>query len=198
MSFHLAFADDAMLLHADRPVIKAKDRAAFADALALLAEARKLREQASVDAAAARDDARCEGRAEAVEAAQHTVAAAIAKLAADIEAHAESRRADIAEAAFAAARAIVGAIDEDTVMMRVVDRTLARFDADIPLTIEVAPALAAVLRVHVGGLGHVTVTENPALAATDCHVLTPSGRIVASLSVQFDALAARWGLSGAV
>jgi flagellar biosynthesis/type III secretory pathway protein FliH len=82
-------------------------------------------------------------------------------------------------------------------MRRVVDRTLARLDTETPVTIDVAPALAGDLRAHLAALTHVSITQNPDLGPTDCHIMTASGRIIASLSVQFDALAARWGLNNA-
>jgi flagellar biosynthesis/type III secretory pathway protein FliH len=194
VSFHLAYADDVALLDSSRPIVKAHERTAFADAIAVLAETKGLRDRALSDAEAAREDGRREGLEEAKAEARHAVAASLADIATAIDAHAEARRADIAEAAFAAARAIVGELDQTDVMHRVVDRTLARFDTETPMTIDVAPALAADLRHHVAALSHVSITENADLGPTDCHVLTASGRIIASLSVQFDALAGRWGL----
>lgn len=195
MSFHLAYTDDRALLDSSRPVIKAPERAVFVEAIAVLSETKLLRDRAKVDADSAREDGRRLGIEEAKSDARQMVAAGLANLATAIETHADARRADIAEAAFAAARAIVGELDNDEAMRRVVDRTLARLDADVPITIEVAPALAADIRNHVAALAHVTIAENLDLGPTDCHVMTASGRIIASLSVQFDALAARWGLT---
>ena len=85
-------------------------------------------------------------------------------------------------------------MDETDVMQRIVDRTMARLDGDKPVTIEVAPALVKALAKHAVDLAHITVTENPDFGPTDCRILSARGQIVASLSVQFDALAARWGL----
>lgn len=194
MSFYLAYADDRVILDSRRSIVKARERVAFSDSIAILAETKRLRDQALADASAARQDGQLAGLNEAQTEARQTVAAGLAELAAAIEAHAETRRTDIAEAAFAAARAIVGELDESDTMHRVVDRTLTRLDTETPVTIEVAPSLAASLREHVTERKHVTITENPDLGPTDCHIMTASGRIIASLSVQFDALAARWGL----
>jgi flagellar biosynthesis/type III secretory pathway protein FliH len=194
VSFHLAYVDDGVLLDSSRPVVKAYERTAFADAVSVLVETRYLRERAQADAEAARNDGRRAGLDEAKAESRHAIAAGLADIARNIDAHAESRRADIAEAAFAAAHAIVGELDKSEAMRRVVDRTLARLDTETPVTIDVAPVLAAELRTHVAALNHVSITENPDLGPTDCHIVTASGRIIASLSVQFDALAARWGL----
>ncbi len=197
MSFHLAYADDGALLDSSRPVVKAHQRTAFADAVAVLAETKHLRDRALAEAEIARDNGHRVGLDEAIAEARHAVAAGLADFAAAIEAHAETRRSDIAEAAFAAARAIVGELEESETMRRVVDRTLARLDTETPVTIDVAPALAGDLRAHLAALTHVSITQNPDLGPTDCHIMTASGRIIASLSVQFDALATRWGLNDA-
>ena len=194
MTFHLAYASDAGLLSSDRAVIKRSDRAAFGDALTLLRETTLIRDKAQHEAASARDAARTEGFAQARDTAHEAIMNGLADIARAIEAHAETRRTDIAEAAFAAARAIIGDMDDSVVVQRIVDRTMARLDSDKPLTIEVAPDMVDDLAAHVADLKNITVTANPEFAPTDCRILAPSGQIVASLSVQFDALAARWGL----
>jgi flagellar biosynthesis/type III secretory pathway protein FliH len=194
MTFHLAHADDHALLTSDRAVIKRRDRVPFGDAIALLRETTALRDRARAEADTARNAAHLEGLTEARLAAHESVAIGLADVATAIDTHAATRRADIAEAAFAAARAIIGEMDETEVMQRIVDRTLARLDGDKPVTIEVAPALVAALTKHTAHLAHVTVTENPDFAPTDCRIHSTQGQIVASLSVQFDALAARWGI----
>jgi flagellar biosynthesis/type III secretory pathway protein FliH len=194
MIFHLAHADDHALLTSDRAVIKRRDRVPFNDALTLLRETTAIRDQARDEADRARNSARLEGLTEARLAAHETVATALADIATAIDTHAETRRADIAEAAFAAARAIIGEIDDTEVMQRIVDRTIARLDGDKPVTIEVAPALVVALTKHAANLAHVAVTENPDFGPTECRIHSAQGQIVASLSIQFDALAARWGL----
>lgn len=194
MSFHLAHADGHALLTSDRAVIKRRDCVAFGDALLLLRETTALRDQMRTRADEARDAARRDGLTEARLAAHETIAVGLADIAAAIEVHAESRRADIAEAALAAARAIVGELDDGDVMQRIIDRTIARMGGDKPLMIEVAPVLAKALGKHLVDMKHVTVAENPDFGPTDCRIQSDSGQILASLSVQFDALAARWGL----
>jgi flagellar biosynthesis/type III secretory pathway protein FliH len=194
LTFHLAHADGTTLLTSDRAVIKRRVRVAFGDALTLLRETTTLCDKARADADSAREAARREGLDEARLAAHEAVATGLADITTAIDAHAEARRADIADAAFAAARAIIGEMDDTDVMQRIVDRTLARLDGDKPVTIEVAPALVDALTRHTDGLTRVTVSENPDFAPTDCRIHSAQGQIVASLSVQFDALAARWGL----
>ncbi len=194
MSFHLAYASDSALLSSDHAVIKRRDRVAFGDALKLLQETTDLRDQAREQSANARNAARTEGLAEARDAAKETLTTGLADIARAMEAHAETRRADIAEAAFAAARTIIGELDDSDVMQRIIDRTIARIDGDKLMTIEVAAAMVDGLAAHLGDLKHVTIAANPDFGPTDCRILAPSGQIVASLSVQFDALAARWGL----
>jgi flagellar biosynthesis/type III secretory pathway protein FliH len=194
MSFHLAYASESALLSSDQAVIKRRDRVAFGDALRLLQEATLLRNQAREQAANAQNTARAEGLAEARDSADEALTTGLADIARAIEAHAETRRADIAEAAFAAARAIIGELDESDVMQRIIDRTIARLDGDSLMTIEVAPVIVDGLAAHLVHFKHVTIVANPDFGPTDCRLLAPSGQIVASLSIQFDALAARWGL----
>ena len=194
MTFHLAYASDAALLSSDRAVIKRDDRAAFGDALTLLRETTLIRDKAQHEATSARDAARTEGLAQARDTADQAITNGLADIARAIEAHAETRRADIAEAALAAARAIIGDMDDSVVLQRIVDRTIARLDGDKPMTIEVAPDMVDDLAAHLADLNHLTIAANPEFGPTDCRILAPSGQIVASLSVQFDALAARWGL----
>lgn len=194
MSFHLAYASNCALLSSDRAVIKRRDRVTFSDALALLQETASLRDQARGEAASARDAARMEGLAEARDAAHDVLINGLAQVANAMEAHAEIRRADIAEAALAAARAIIGDLEDSDVTHRIIDRTIARLDGDKPMTVEVAPDMVDGLAPHLANLKHVTILANPEFGPTDCRILGASGQIVASLSVQFDALAARWGL----
>ncbi len=194
MSFHLAYASDTALLGSTKAVIKRNDRVAFGDALTLLRETTVLRDEARDEAARARDAARLEGLSEALNAAGETITNGLAEIARAVDSHAEMRRADIAEAAFAAARAIIGDFDDSDVMQRIIDRSIARLDGDKPMSVEVAPAMVERLAAHLASHKNVTIAANPEFGPTDCRILSPSGQIVASLSVQFDALAARWGL----
>jgi flagellar biosynthesis/type III secretory pathway protein FliH len=194
MTYHLVHSDRNTLLASDRTVIKRAERVDFADAVALLHAAAAIREQAQADASAARLAGHAEGLAEARAEADAHVAEQIAAFAEAVEQQEQARRADIAEAAHAAVRAIIGELDDETLLPRMVERTLARLPAEGPVSVSVAPAMAECLAARLGDLSHVAIVAEPALGPTDCVMRTSAGQVIASLSVQLDALAKRWGV----
>ena len=195
MTFHLVHADKNALLASDRAVIKRTERRDFTDAAALLAAAAAIRDQALADADAARRDGHAEGLAEARASIGDHLAEQVAAFAAAIEAHEQARRSDIAEAAYAAVRAIVGELDDEALVPRMVERTLARLPADGPVTVFVPADLAARVSERLGERSHVVIAEDPGLGSGDCIVRTSAGQVIASLSVQLDSLAKRWGVA---
>ncbi len=194
MTYHLVHSDRNTLLASDRAVIKRAERVDFADAVALLHAAAAIREQAQADASAARLAGHAEGLAEARAEADAHVAEQIAAFAEAVEQQEQARRADIAEAAHAAVRAIIGELDDEAILPRMVERTLARLPAEGPVSVSVAPAMAECLAARLGDLSHVAIVAEPALGPTDCVMRTSAGQVIASLSVQLDALAKRWGV----
>ncbi len=194
MSFHLVHADAATLLGSDRAVIKRAERVDFADAVDLLRAAAAIREQALAEAEAARREGHRQGFEAARGQAEDHLADRIAEFAAAIDRYEDARRGDIAAAAHAAVRAIVGELDDADLVPRIVERTLARLAGEGPVTVLVASTLADPVAARLDGLAHVTVAADPGLAALDCVVRTHTGQVIASLSVQLDALAKRWGL----
>jgi flagellar biosynthesis/type III secretory pathway protein FliH len=197
MTFHIIQTEGGRLVASDRAVIKRRDRHSFVGAMALLSEAQSIR-AASIDAQeAARGQGLAQGLGEARDSAEALLADGLAELAQKIERDAIGRRAELADVAFAATRAMVGALGDERAMIGVVERTLGDFESGQPVTIAVAPAMEAQIRARVDGLEHVKVSADPALGATDCHFISGKGQTIASLSVQFDALAARWGLASA-
>jgi flagellar biosynthesis/type III secretory pathway protein FliH len=195
MTFHLVHADGAALLASDTAVIKRDQRVDFADAAALLQAASAIRDQASAVAEAARIEARAEGLAEARATVEAALAEQIAGFAEAIEQHEAARRSEIAAAALAAVRAIVGSLDDETLVTGIVERTLARLPAEGPITVQLAPSMADGLAARLADRSHVTVVADPALGPTDCVLRTSAGQVIASLSVQLAALAKRWGVA---
>lgn len=196
MTFHLIHSDGATLLGSDTAVIKREQRTDFVDAAALLQAAAAIRAKASEDAEAARAEAREEGLAEARATVEAALAEQIASFAEAIDRHEQARRADVAAAALAAVRAILGTIDDETVATGIVERTLARLPGEGRVSVHLAPAMAEVVTPRLAGLPHVAVQPDPTLGATDCVLRTSAGQVIASLSVQLDALAKRWGVAG--
>jgi flagellar biosynthesis/type III secretory pathway protein FliH len=194
VTLYLVHADDHVLLTSDRPVIKRADRQPLESAVAAFQDAAALRTRTAAAAEAARREGYEAGLAEARRDAAALIVEGLADVAASIAQHAEARRADIADAAFAATRAIIGDLDSEDVVGRIVDRTLARLDGDAPVTIDVSPAMADPLTQRLAASPHVTIVADSTLGDTECRIRGAQGQIVASLAVQLDALAARWGI----
>lgn len=194
MTYHLVHSDRATLLASDTPVIKRAERADFADAVSLLQVAGAIRDTALAEAERARAAGHAEGLAEARSGMDVLLADQIAGFAEAIERREEARRADIAQAAFAAVQTILGELEDETIVPRMVERTLARLPDDGPVAIQTAPAMAERLAETFAAFDHVTIAANPDLQATDCVLRTRDGQVIASLSVQLDTLARRWGV----
>ncbi|WP_165356284.1 FliH/SctL family protein [Sphingosinicella sp. BN140058] len=195
MTFHLFHADKNSLLASDRAVIKRSDRKDFTDAAALLQAASAIRDEAVAATEAARREGHAQGLAEARDTIEAQLAEQIAGFAAALDGHEQARRSDIAEAAYAAVRAIVGEIADEELVPRMVERTLARLPAEGPVALFVAEALATKVSERLGTASHVVVSAEPGLGPTDCVVRTSAGQVIASLSVQLDSLAKRWGVA---
>jgi flagellar biosynthesis/type III secretory pathway protein FliH len=176
-------------------VIKRAERVDFADAAALLQAAAAIRDQALGETEAARREAQVQAMSDAQAEIDALVAEQVASFAAAIEAHEQARRSDIAEAAYAAVRAIVGELDDRELVPRMVERTLSRLPAEGPVTISVPGALAAAVSERLGEAAHVVVVADPGLGPIDCIVRTNAGQVIASLSVQLQSLAKRWGVA---
>jgi flagellar biosynthesis/type III secretory pathway protein FliH len=191
---YLAHSDGHSLLGSDSPIIKRSQRADFTDAASLLQAASAIRDRAETDTAAARSRGHAEGLAEAKATARTMVAEELTAFAAAVDGYARARRDDVAEAAYAAVRAIIGEIDDKDLVGRLVDRTLARLPGNGPIAVTVAPEMLDLLAGRLTS-DQVTVIADPTLGATGCHVRTSDGQVIASLSIQLDALAKRWGVA---
>ncbi len=178
-------------------VIKAQDHEAFSDAVSLLNAIRQEQARASAEIAAARDSAYQEGYQAGLAKAEEAIGSAIATITDQFEAFSESRKADVANAAFAATKAIIASTPTDEALIGLVDASLARLDGEQPITLEVAPAMAETLATHFAGKTHITIKSNDAHGPLDCFIHNAQGRIVASASVQLMALAQRWGVEDA-
>lgn len=182
-------------LNGGSPLLKAYDAQSFSDAAALLVEAQAIRDRALADAEVARAEAVAEGRAAGLGEVRDRHAEALAVLADGIGEELVGRRADIAAAAYAGARAIVGSLDEAEVTARMASRAVDKIAKNEEIVIAVAPGMAAAVRDRMSMRAGVSVREDPGAAPLDCVLHTGDGRIIASLSLQLDALAARWGVA---
>ncbi len=194
MTFHLILDADTPAIAVGKTIIKANERANFREAVDLLTEVRALRAASADHVEQARSDAYTTGYAAGMAQAEAQIETMLTAITRQFEQFSTDRREDIARAAYAAVRAIIGTLDDEELITRLVATSLARIDSEAPVTVEVAPAAADRLADNLGAMAHVTIRANDALGPTDCTLLGPQGRIVASLSVQMDALSERWGV----
>ncbi len=197
MTYHLIGAGTPSAIGATGSLIKASERAHFEQAADLLAQLTEARARLDDDIAERRAAAQAEGFAEGKAAVETHVGDALAALAEGVAAHEAQRRSEIADAAFAAVQAIIGAIPADIALSGIVAQTVARMDAqgEGALHIEVAPAMLDALAARLPAETAALLRSNPALGAQDCTVVTDKGSLVASLDVQLESLAQRWGVA---
>lgn len=195
MTYHLVHADDAALLFSERAVIKREERQSFADAITLLGAVREAHAKAVQAAELARDEAYGTALSGARAEIDDLLAREIAQFAAAIEAQEQARRSEIAEAALAAVHAVLGELDDATLVPALVARALDRLQPQGAVIVAVAPDLAEKVGVRLAALPEVTILPDPALGAHDCAIRTEQGQVIASLSVQLETLAKRWGVA---
>jgi flagellar biosynthesis/type III secretory pathway protein FliH len=197
MSFFLINTGDQSL-GSNSALIKKQDRQNFIDSMDMLSHAGALRAKAEATYAAEAERGYADGFATGHEAIESEFLAEIQKLAASIDANATARREEIANVAFAAAQAIVGAIDQTEAVRGIVDQVIKRSDSGQVATVHLNPEKCDVLR-QLGGFPEtVELVANPALGPTDCEIVTANGKIIASMELQFAALAQRWAVGASV
>jgi flagellar biosynthesis/type III secretory pathway protein FliH len=195
MTYHIFKAGDQAMIATNAPLIKASERSEFTSAVALLQAITDLRIASEAQAKGLSETGYQEGMARGYTEAQEQVAKLIENMADRFEAVCEERRADVADAALAATKAIIGTLDDVDVAKRLVSQALARIDNGSALTIEVAPAMHARIVEHVAHLAHVRVEAVEGLGSLDCVFQTKTGRILAGLDLQISALGDRWGVN---
>lgn len=197
MTYHIFKTGDSAAIGAAKPLIKASERSEFVSAVALLQAMTALDIAAKAEAKSLSEIGYQEGMVRGYAEAQKQVAKLIEDMATRFEAVCEERRADVADAALAATKAIIGTLDDVDVAKRLVNQALARIDNGGALTIEVAPAMHAQIAAHVAHLAHVKVEAAEGLGPLDCVFQTKTGRILAGLGLQIAALGDRWGVNHA-
>jgi len=195
MTYHLVHADDAALLFSERAVIKRDERQSFVDAVALLGAVR----EAQARAVQAANDAREAAYGAALHGAQAGIedllAREIAQFSKAIDLQEQARRTEIAEAALAAVHAVLGELDDATLVPALVARALDRLQPQGAVIVAVAPDMAEKVSAQLAARTEVTILPDPALGAHDCAIRTEQGQVIASLSVQLETLAKRWGVA---
>ena len=177
----------------DSPLIKADDRTAFADAVALLSASQARSEALATTEAEAQANGYADGLAQGLADAEQRLAAETAKLVNAVDAIRRDYTARVAEAAHAATIAIIGTLDDANIVNRIVAQQLAQRDDTDGLVLTVHDA--APLKEALGKQSAIDVIADSELPSTACRLSTREGRIVADLSLQLNTLRQRWGLA---
>lgn len=191
MSYFLLSDSTSSILGSTSPLIKKAERQAFVDASALLSRANAIAADASTEINAARLEAEREGYAAGLAAAETETELAMQGFAESIARIEQHHVAQVAEAAYAAAVAIIGDFKDEALVARLVLQVLAKQKDSSGLSVHVAPQWQPKLS---GRFGDLPVIASATLGPTECHVKTANGTIIASLPVQLGVLRERWGV----
>lgn len=179
----------------DSSLVKARDVVAVRSAADLLIEAEATLARAREDAADLRTAAEAAGRRTALNEADAVVQDTVVTLTSQLTDGLAARRADIAAAALAATRTILGTFDEAELVGRLAEGALSRVLDDEQVVVRVAAEHARVLAERLAARTAVTVVGDAASGRFDCAIATADGTIVADLPVQLASLAERWGVA---
>lgn len=194
MTFHLSMGPGLTLVSGDSALIKADQRRSFEDAVHLLDAARSVLDAAEQGAAAARARAASQAIDDARATAREQVADRLATLSAAFEAENARRERDVAAAAFAAVRAMLGTFTDAELTARLADRATGHPAEGEEIRVEVAADLADTVRAQIGDRAGVSVIANPDLSPAAVRLSRGAGTLIADLDVQLANLAERWGL----
>ncbi|KRC81379.1 FliH/SctL family protein [Sphingomonas sp. Root241] len=193
MSFLVLHADRLATALTDDPLVPAADVGRVQDALALLAEAGDLRQDAEeaidVARAAAHAEGFAAGREEGLAAGEIERQAELVRLAMrDSE-----RQKDIARLALEVVRRIAGELDDGVMVAGLAERAAAQLVPDSGAVVRVAPAAAEVVRARLNGRAGLSVEADPLLGDQDCVIETALGRTHAGLDTQLAQIERMWG-----
>jgi flagellar biosynthesis/type III secretory pathway protein FliH len=196
MSYHLYGSPATLAIGKQGAIVKSADREEFSTALDLRKALLQMQQDATERAAILQSEAQARGFAEGRGAVDAHISQAIADLNGRITEFEAQVQDQIASAALAATRAIIGQIPSDQVLTGIVQEAVGRLEQqnENVLQIEVAPAMLTQVMTHLNAQTGAKLVANPALSDQDCVVVTAAGRLVASLDVQLDSLAKRWGI----
>jgi flagellar biosynthesis/type III secretory pathway protein FliH len=194
MSYFLINSGDQSI-GTNSPLIKSRDRQNFNDAIVLLQHAKAVKTETETAYAAANDRGYSDGVAAGRSAIEAEFLAEMQKIFASIEANEAARHEQIATLAFAAAQAIVGAIDQTDAVRGIVNQVIKRNESQHAITVHLNPEKCEALRNLDAFPKTVELIANTNLGPTDCEIVSANGKIIASMKLQFAALAKRWSVA---
>jgi flagellar biosynthesis/type III secretory pathway protein FliH len=182
-------------LGTNSPLIKSRDRQNFYDAAIMLQHVQTVKSATETAYAEAADRGYADGVAAGRAAIEAKFLLELQKMVAAFEANQTARHEQIATVAFAAAQAIVGAIDETEAVRGIVHQVIKRSDSGQAVTVHVNPEKCDALHQMGAFPDTVKLVANPDLGPTDCEIVTANGKIIAGMELQFAALAKRWSVT---
>jgi type III secretion protein L len=196
MTFTVIHSDAVATVLADDPIVSAAAVPALSEAVAMLAEARRIRDDAHGLAEAVRSAAHAEGRAAGY--AEGSVAGAaeyrtkLFDLAVRDAERTRQRHQEAATLALEVVRRIAGAIGEGPTLAAIAEREVASIAPDVAATVRVSLSAYDDVKNRLAGYPAVSVEGDPDLAAMDCIVETPLGRTHAGLATQLAQIEQAW------
>jgi len=190
----------------DRRVLRAAEVPALQEADQLLADLRELfeQEQARVEAAcaAAREEGRRQGLAQAEGEVREQLAVALTRLTRAHEEQGLRQQRDIARLALEVFQKLLGALPADEGLARLATQAARELLPARTWRLQVHPSRMAALRTVLravdpddkAGLSSAEIVADAELAEGDCRLVTEFGTADASLATQVDRLARAWGV----
>lgn len=196
MSFLVLHADRLATALTDDPLVSADDVGRMQDAIALLAEAGRIRAGTGETIDAARESARAEGfaagRAEGLAAAESERQAELFRITLRDSELQRERQKDIARLALEVVRRIAGELGDGTMVAGLAERAAAQLAPDTVAVVRVAPGAIEAVRERLDGRSGLSVEADPLLAGQDCVIETALGRTHAGLDTQLAQIERMW------
>lgn len=198
MSYRLFHSGPASALFGPSPLAKANEAEVLADAAALLERARQIHAGAEATRAEALAQGRDEGRREALAEREAYAAQRLAPLIEDLARAQDLVRRDIGELALSAVRRMLADLPGDIAVAALAEKAVATLALDAIERIAVAPALAEPVAERLPPRLARLVATDDKLGPGDCIIHANAGQVIASLDLQLERLAERWGVEARV
>ncbi|MGB3471673.1 MAG: FliH/SctL family protein [Erythrobacter sp.] len=197
MSGPILFGENLVTLPSAR--IARRDVAALQEADALLAEAKRIRDEAAAQSEAARAEGYADGQQAARDELATVLGDTLQTLAEGFAKENERRAQHVSEAAMEVVTQLIGRRETPEIVTGLAARTLSTLGAgDSECIIELSPDMVDPVRERLPHLvrdtREVRIEANETLGTLGCRVLSGEGVIVADLDTQLQTLRQRWGL----
>jgi flagellar biosynthesis/type III secretory pathway protein FliH len=200
MTFLVLHADTMATALADDPVVPAASVPHLTDALALLNEAARMRNDtsAAIEAAIAQGHAEGleAGRSEGRASAETEGRAELFRLAIRDGEERRARQVQLGRLALEIVRRIAGEIGSEAMIAGIAERAAAQLAPDTAAVVRVPPSAVAAVRQRLAGRASIAVEADVNLAADDCVVETAIGRTHAGLDTQLQQIERAWAEAG--